>query len=85
MKLTEEKRIEAVVLKRTMSPSQVSASILSAFKHQNLTSWEYLDVNGGQLVMSTNQEPGGEIVERRGALYIREKDDKVRSIWFWGL
>ena len=77
MKLSEEKRVQSVILKRNMTPSQVKAGILDAFKFHKLSSFEYLNADGGQLVTSTNQEPGGEIAERRGALYIREKDDKV--------
>ena len=56
MKLYEEKRIETVILKRNMSPSQVRLSIHTAFKHHKLTSWEYLEVAGGQLVTATKNQ-----------------------------
>ena len=55
----------------------MKTSIIAAFKNHNLTSFEYLDVDGGQLVIATNQELGGEIVDRRGALYLREKDTEA--------
>ena len=63
-----------------MSPSQIYESIHNAFKHLKLLScWEYLEAVGGQLIVSAIQNPaGGEIVDRRGALYIREKSIVVR-------
>ena len=76
MKLSEEKRVQSVIPKRNMTPSQVKVSFLDTYK---LSTFEYLNADGGQLVTSTNQEPGGEIVEKRGALYTWEKDDKVKK------
>ena len=77
MKLSEEKLVQSDILKRNMTPSQVKVSILDTFKFHKLSTFEYLNADGGQLVTSTNQEPGGEIVEKKEALYTREKDDKV--------
>ena len=73
-KLVEEKRVEMIELKRTMSADEVVTKIHSGFTHLQLTKWEYLEINGGRLVRASNQNLGGEIVDRRGALYIREKD-----------
>ena len=78
VKLNDDQRIEYVDMRRNMSASQVYSDILSAFECHNLTSFDYLDVMRGHLVISPQQEQDGEIVtNRRGALYIREKVDKV--------
>ena len=77
--LIEEKRVEVIQIKRTMSPAQVHQSIVCGFRHLKLHCWEYLDVDGGHLKLSANQSPGGEIVDRRGGLYIREKEKEVST------
>lgn len=80
VKLNDDQRIEYVDMRRNMSASQVHSHILSAFERHNLTSFDYLDVMRGHLVISPQQEQDGEIVtNRRGALYIREKVDKVAN------
>ena len=64
-----------------MSASQVHSHILSAFECHNLTSFDYCDVMQGHLVISLQQKQDGVIVtNRRDALYIREKVDKVASL-----
>lgn len=63
-----------IELKRTMSADEVVTKNRSGFTHLQLTKWEYLEIKGGRLVRASNQNLGGEIVDRRGALYIREKD-----------
>ena len=61
-----------------MSPREVHASILSAFKSHHLTSFDHLDIIRGRLIISPHQEPDGEsITNRKGALYIKEIVDKV--------
>ena len=47
MKLSEEKHIEQVVLKHNMSPTQVKMNIIAAFKHHNMSFFEYLDIDEG--------------------------------------
>lgn len=74
-KLAEEKRVEVIELKRTISPAEVESRIKQGFSHLPLTNWEYLEVNGGHLIKANTQNQGGEIVDRRGALYIREKHE----------
>ena len=75
-KMMEEKRVKSIQLKRTMSPREVRNNVTCAFKHLCLTKWEFLELNGGQLVTASNQDPGGEVVDRRGSLYVREKDEE---------
>ena len=64
-------------MKRTMSPAEVKASIVRGLHHHSLKLWDYLEADGGHLRISQNQNPGGEIVDRRGALYIREKSQEM--------
>ena len=71
-KLIEERRVEMIQLRRTMSPGEVRSKITCGFRHLQLTGWEYMEVNGGHLVRASNQNPGGMIVDRRGGLYIQE-------------
>ncbi len=73
-KLVDERRVEKIQLKRTMSPCEVRSSITRGFMHLHLVEWEYLELNGGKLISATNQDQSGELVDRRGSLYIREKD-----------
>lgn len=72
-KLVEEKR--SIELKCTMSPSEVENKIKHSFVHLSLTKWEYLEADGRCLYKAITRSRGGEIVDRRGALYIREKQD----------
>ncbi|XP_064391762.1 uncharacterized protein LOC135339554 isoform X2 [Halichondria panicea] len=80
LKLIADKRIEAIEIKRSMSPADVQNRIKRGFKHLNLQNWEYLVADAGKLSVSTNQAPGGEIVDRRGGLYIREKEEKTATV-----
>lgn len=68
-------RVKTLQIKRTMSPLQVRNCIILGFKHLNLQTWEFLGVSGGKLVKLDNQTLGGELVDRRGALYLQEKVD----------
>ena len=77
-KLLEEKRIESIEMKRTMSPSEVESKIRRTFVHLSLKKWEYLEVDGRHLYTASAQSRGGEIVDRRGALYIRQKQDECQ-------
>lgn len=73
-KLSGEWRIETIQLKRTASALEVHNSIVRAFQDHKLCEWEYLEVNAGHLIISNSQNPGGEIVDRQGGLYIHEKE-----------
>ena len=55
LKLNDDQRIEYIEIKRTMSRQEVRASILSAFKTYHLTSFDHLDIIGGRLVISPQQ------------------------------
>lgn len=70
--LARQGRIQIVRLKRVMTPAQVRNSIFQTFRHINLSCWIYLGLEGSKLKPNTSQNPGGEIVDRRGALYILE-------------
>ena len=59
--------------KRTMSSVQVKNAIVSSFPNLNMTTWELLEVRGGELEKSTSQEPAGEICQKRGAIYIKQQ------------
>ena len=48
--------------------------VLCERSRASLCEWEYLEVNAGHLIISRGQKPGGEIVDRRGGLYLREKE-----------
>ena len=65
-------RVKTIELKRTDSPHVVRSTILQAF--QGLSDFEFLTINGGTLTVASEQSPRGEIVDRRGSLYIREID-----------
>ena len=77
--LARNGQVKTLQIKRTMSPLQVRNTIVAGFSHVGLTSWEFLDVSGGRLESSTNQRPGGEICQRRGAVYLVEKV----GLWFY--
>ena len=64
-------RVKSVQFKRTMSPQLVRNTIISNFANLSLKSWESLDVKGGKLEKSDCQQPGGEICQRRGAVYLK--------------
>lgn len=81
-KLLDERKMQVVQLKRSMSPADVRNSIIRGFKDIDLKCLEYLKVDGGHLEVDENQSPGGEIVYRRGALYIREKDEEVSTVCY---
>ena len=66
-------RVKNLQFKRTMSALQVRNTIISNFANLSLTSWEFLDVRGGKLEKSDSQQPGGEICQRRGAVYLKEQ------------
>ena len=72
--LSAERRIESIKLVRTASALEVQNSVVRAFQGHSLCEWEYLEVNAGHLIVSSCQNPGGEIVDRRGGLYLREKE-----------
>ena len=57
-----------------MSSYEVASKLQHGFSHLQLTAWHYLEIQGGQLVRASNQNMGGEIVDKRGVLYIQEKD-----------
>ena len=71
-KLVDE--IETIEMKRTMSSYEVASKLQHGFSHLQLTAWHYLEIQGEQLVRASNQNMGGEIVDKRGVLYIQEKD-----------
>ncbi len=78
--LLSEERILNIHVKRTVSPLELRSMISHAFEQQKISEFEYLEASGGMLVVSTDQSPGGTIVDRRGALYIREKEpNKVQN------
>lgn len=70
--LSSGDRVKTIELKRSDSPHVVRSTILHAF--QDLSDFEYLTINGGTLAVSSEQSPNGEVVGRRGSLYIREID-----------
>ena len=71
--LKTEGRVKYIPIKRTMSPLQLRNAIVSGFNHLNVDSWEFLEASGGKLVKCENQDLGGDIVQRRGAVYLIEK------------
>ena len=73
--LLDERRIQDVLLKHTMSSCEVSNAMIRTFQHLKLANWKYLDRDGGKLIHATKQNPGGEIVDRRGSLYILESKE----------
>lgn len=78
-KLVEERRVEMIELKRTLSAAEVEDRIKRGFSHLHLGKWEYMEVvNGRNLIKASTQNPGGEIVDRRGALYIVEKSEECQ-------
>ncbi len=70
--LADERRIITITIKRAASPQEVRNAIMRVFDHCQLGSFEYLEASGGILTISNNQNPGGDIVDRRGSLYLRE-------------
>ena len=64
-------RVRSVQFKRTMSPLQIRNMIVSSFAHLSLKAWYYLDVKGDKLEKSDCQQPGGEMCQRRGAVYLK--------------
>ena len=80
-KLVQERRVQKIQLKRTMSSREVRNSITRGFVHLQLAEWEYLEVNGGKLVIASNQNQAGKLVDRRGGLYIREKAKEDQVGW----
>ncbi len=73
-KLVEDRRVEKIQLRHTMSSREVRNSINLTFRHLHLVEWEYLEITGGKLFAASNQNQAGELVDRRGGLYIREMD-----------
>lgn len=71
--LLKSGRVKTIQVSRTMSPLQLRNSIVVGFRHLNLQSWQYLETNNGKLFVSDEQNPGGDILSRRGALYLQEK------------
>ena len=53
-----------------MSPVQIRNLIVSNFAHLELKAWEFLEVKGGKLEKSDCQQLGGEVCQRRGAVYL---------------
>ena len=78
-KLVDE--IEMIEMKQTMSSYEVASKLQHGFSHLQLTAWHYLEIQGGQLVRASNQNMGGEIVDKRGVLYIQEKDKENTYPW----
>lgn len=77
-KLVNEGRIKTIEVKRTMSEVEVGSRIKHGFAHLSLTKWEYLDVHGRYLMKSSTQSLGGEVADRRGAVYIRENNEECQ-------
>ncbi len=70
--LADGRRINTIMVKRAASPLELRNAIMRVFDHCQLASFQYLEASGGILTISKNQNPGGEVVDRRGALYLRE-------------
>ena len=60
-----------------MSSLQVLNSILQSFSNLKLKSWDILEVSVGRSVTVDLQDMGGEVVDKRGAIYLQESDDKA--------
>ena len=70
--LVIQKRVLQISFKRTMIQHEVRNHLIYHFKHHRLCLWEHMDLSGGILVRSSNQNPDGDIVERK-QLYVREQ------------
>ena len=70
--LMKSGHIKNVQMKRNWSSLEVKRSIDVTFKGIGLRSWNFLEMSGGKLVLMADQCPGGEILQRRGSLYIQE-------------
>ena len=71
--LVHDGRVKTLQLKRTMSSLQLRNAILVGFQHICLQSWQFLEVSGGKLLRCDDQNPSGEIIQRRGAIYLMEE------------
>ncbi|KAF3980599.1 MAG: hypothetical protein HFP76_01265, partial [Methylococcales symbiont of Iophon sp. n. MRB-2018] len=72
--LTQNNRVQKISISRNMTPAEIKAKIVAAFK---CTSFKVLEcAKGGYLLKAADEELTSQLaIERRGALYLYEAED----------
>ena len=80
--LKNERRIQNLKFKRSMTPSQVKSVIIDGFRHiHGFSRFQYLENTSNSLSISPNQEfDGAAVVGRRGALYLCEMQVSIHYV-----